>query len=272
MKIAFWCKDPNSLLISAGVAAVAYSTSAVYGHRSIVFHAGFNCYELEHAFVEHADTLLIREELAYFYDSGIDLVLNRLRFEGLGVTGIREQLLEVKKGLLYYLPGSTKSNKEVYEEMLKEKGKEAFGLLEEMSEILFIACGGDVNTNINRLVFETADLIVIMCSQIPPYNREVYDELKEFGSKTMYLAGMYDNKSKFLIKDIRKALKLKKDEVCIIPYNIGFQDALCDGSMVAFMDKANKSTKKEGVNHFVREVKKTTRMILQKAGLYEKEE
>lgn len=270
MRIVFWCKEPNSLLISAGVAAVAYSTSAVYGHRSLVFHAGFNCHELEHAFIEHANTLLIREELAYFYDSGIDLVLNRLRFEGLGVTGIREQLLEVKKGLLYYLPGSTKSNKEVYEERFAEKGKEAMSLLEEMSEILFIACGGDVNMRINRLVLENADLIVAMFSQTPSYNGGVYDEFRAYEGKTVFLAGMYDDGSKYSVKDIRKAFKLKKDEIGIIPYNVGFQDSLCDGSMVTFMDKANKSTKKESANQFVQEVNKTTRMILQKAGLYEK--
>ena len=269
MKIAFWCKEPNSLSMSAALAGIAYTAATSFGHRSLVLNSGFNCHELERAFVEHSDTLLIKEELAYFYDSGIDLILNRLKFEGLGNTGVREQMLEIKKGLLYYLPGSTKTSREIYEEVFIEKGREALDMLENMYGLLFVACGGDINSDVNRLVIEQSDLLVILCAQLPAYNRNVSDEILSFDKEKVFLIGMYDKESKYTVKNIRKDLNVQKDSIGVIPYYIAFHDSLTDGSFVSFMEKVNKSSKKENMFYFADEIRKSTEKILRKAGLYE---
>ncbi len=269
MKIAFWCKEPNSLSMSAALAGIAYTAAACFGQRSLVLNSGFNCHELERAFVEHSDTLLIKEELAYFYDSGIDLILNRLKFEGLGNTGIREQMLELKKGLLYYLPGSTRTSREIYEEVFVEKGREALDLLENMFGLLFVACGGDINSDVNRLVIEQSDLLVILCEQLPAYNRNIPDEIFKVNKEIVFLVGMYDKDSKYTVKDIQKEFQVKKDSIGVIPYYIAFHDSLTDGSFVSFMEKVVRSTKKESLFYFAREIRKSTEKILRKAGLYE---
>lgn len=269
MKIAFWCKEPDGITMNAALAGIAYTAASCFGQRSLMLNSGFKCHELEHAFVEHSDTLIIKEELAYFYDSGIDLILNRLKFEGLGNTGIREQMLEIKKGLLYYLPGSTRTSREIYENIFVEKGKEALDLLENMFGLLFIACGGDFNFEVNRLVVEQADLLVILCEQLPSYNRNIPDEIFKLNKELMFLVGMYDKESKYTLKHIQKDLRAKKDSMGVIPYFIAFHDSLADGSLVPFMEKVFKSTKKESSFYFADEIKKSTEKILRRAGLYE---
>ena len=269
MKIAFWCREPNSLSLCAALAGIAYTAAVCYGQRSLVLHSGFNCHELENAFVEQSETLLIREELAYFYDSGIDLILNRLKFEGLGNTGIKEQMLELKKGLLYYLPGSSRSSREIYEEAFFEKGREALDLLEQMYGMVFIACGGDIDLEVNRLVIEKSDVLVVLCEQLPSYNKTLSEELLNIDKDKMFLVGMYDKESKYTVKNIRKELQIKKDGIGVIPYCIACRDALTDGSFISFMEKNIRSTKKEGLFYFVDEIKQATEKILRKAGLYE---
>lgn len=269
MKIAFWCKEPDGITMNAALAGIAYTAASCFGQRSLMLNSGFKCHELEHAFVEHSDTLLIKEELAYFYDSGIDLILNRLKFAGLGNMGIREQMLEVKKGLLYYLPGSTRTSREIYERAFMEEGREALDLLENMFGVLFVACGGDFGFKVNRLVAEQADLLVVLCEQLPSYNKNIPDEIFKLNKELIFLVGMYDKDSKYTIKNIQKDLKAKKDSIGVIPYSIAFHDSLVGGSLVSFMEKAFKSSRKESSFYFADEMKRSTEKILRRAGLYE---
>ena len=138
-----------------------------------------------------------------------------------------------------------------------------------MFGIVFIACGGDVNSTVNSLVIEMSDVLVVLCEQLPSYNKSLAEDVLSIDKDKMFLVGMYDKDSKYTVKNIRKEMQVKKDSIGVIPYCIACRDALSDGSFVAFMEKSVKSTKKENLFYFVNEIKQATEKILRKAGLYE---
>lgn len=271
MKIAFFCEEPDGVLMSSCITAIAYTAAVSFGYRSLVLHTGFGCHELENAYIEHPKALLLKEEMAYFYDSGIDLMLNRLSVGKLETLGTDRQTIPLKEGKLYYLPGTARTNREVYEEAFIKSGKKMLELLQRSFGVLFIACGREEDMRISEPVVDNADIIVAVGTQGRRNNEKLWNTVSQFGRERFFVVGMYDSESGYKLNDLKKELGIRNADIGRVPYNIRYQDAVAGGGSINFLESAFKKGRRGKEYAFAGELKRLTGKLLMKAGLCERQ-
>jgi hypothetical protein len=115
---------------------------------------------------------------------------------------------------------------------------------------------------------EESDVIVVnLCQGINDIESIMMEE--GLRRKMVFIVGKYDNESNENISVIRKKYNISKDDICAIPYNIRFHDALNEGRIVDFISKGLYVKRNDGNFDFINNVYKATNMILQKAGYNE---
>ena len=74
--------------------------------------------------------------------------------------------------------------------------------------------------------------------------------------------GKYDKNSNFNIKSLQRKFRLLKGKSAIIPYNIHFADACCEGRAIDFFMRNLRAEKDDNNYYFMNEVRKAAQLIL----------
>lgn len=276
MQIAFWSQELYGCGVSGNIIAVAYMSAVQYAFRAIIMQSNFSCPNLDFALIPQNKRISVHEEFSYFYDSGIDAILNKLFFhkeidepmeylEKMQKETIMDNVLELKANLLYYLPGTYKNNKEVYEFNLYSHMNKLFQIMNKVSDITFVQCDSNESIVSNKLLKEV-DLLVVNLPQNPAHFTQFFDSNHFPSEKIVYLIGQYNEESKYHRSNIRRKFHIKKEDLGVIPYNVDFMDSLIGGKTIEFLER-NIDCRKEDYNYyFMQELRRSTNMILKKVG------
>jgi len=238
-------------------------TTELCGSRSLMIQTRFSCPDLDYALFSDYGSNMVREEGGYFQEIGLDAVLNGAILKLLGKEQFPKHVLEVKKDRIYYLPGTYKNNREVYEHHLLHHLDQVIEIAEGFGENLFMDCSGETGKVCERLM-DKADMIVMNIPQNPHQLEKLPPLLLGREEKLLYLIGQHNEKSKYHINNIRRKYHIPKEQISAISYNVEFNDALAEGRSIHFLEQ-NLDVRKKDFNYsLIQDLKETAERILKK--------
>lgn len=265
MQIVFWGAQPWQSGVVGNMIGTAYMMTELCGSRSLMMQTRFSCPDLDYALFPNCRSSQVREVGRYFQEIGLDAVLNDAILKLQHKERFLNHVLEVKKNRLYYLPGTYKNNREVYEHHLLNHLEQILEAAEDFGENLFLDCSGESGNVCERLM-EMADVIVINVPQSPHQLEQLPALLLGKEEKAVYLIGQYNEQSKYHINNIRRQCHIPKEQIAAVSYNIEFADALSEGKSVHFLEQ-NLSVRKTDFNYqLIQKLKEAAELILRKAG------
>jgi len=264
MQIVFWGTQPWQSGIVGNLIGTAYMLTELCGRRSLMMQTRYSCPDLDYALFSWQSSR-IKEESRYFQEVGLDAVLNDAILNFQRKERFPNHVLEVKKNRLYYLPGTYKNNREVYEHHLFHHLEQVLETAEEFGENLFFDCSGESGKVCEKLM-ETADVIVINVPQSPYQIEKLPPLFSGKEEKVVYLIGQHNEKSKYHISNIRRKYHIPKEQIAAIPYNVEFTDSLSDGRSIHFLEQNSLARKKDFNYKLIQELREAAELIFKKAG------
>lgn len=267
MNIAFWSMLSGRSATSGNMLAVSIMSSLVYSIQGIMLQLDYCSKPIDDVFSNKKQTNLIIEEYAYYNQKGFDELLDRNQVKELDVTDIRENMIPVMNTHMSYIPSSKRIRPGLGDRQIIEGSKTLMKLLNQAGQYNFIDCiNGD--GALSKALLRSSDVVVINICQ--GMNLDMIVKDKELMKKAVFLVGRYDENSCETIAAIRKRYGIDRDSIGVIPYNIGFHDAIHQSKVVHYMAKHITDKRNEENFNFVNDVFKAAGMILRKAGFDER--
>lgn len=271
MNVVFWSPLSGHGATTSNMACVAIMSSLMYCYKTISFQSGYSYNNLDQSFIGNTAVTQINtvnEEFAYYMGKGIDGVLSSIYMDSFLNDKIADYSVEIIKGLSYYLPATTKSNEDLFNERMSAN---IFGLLSECSksfDLTFVDNQSKVS-KVSKNVFVNADVCVININQNPDMIAQAKKEFESLNCncKVLYVIGRYDDCSKFTVKSIAKKFHISKDDICVIPYCSDFLEVIMLGKAKEFLKSNFNCGKRDNNFYFISEVKKSTDKLLRKTGV-----
>ncbi|MDF2589593.1 MAG: putative rane protein [Anaerocolumna sp.] len=179
---------------------------------------------------------------------------------------INEASLEILGNSLYYIPNNEQTNKEAFDYNLYDNINHILKALESFADITYIDTSNH-NSLSSKIILEEVDLVVVNLVQNSAMIEHFFRNYSSILSKCVFLIGSYHKKSDLDINKISKAHLINKSNIAAIPYNVEYQEAVLQGTVVEFFAR-NYSCKRKNPNYnFIHEVKKAVNMIIGNAEL-----
>ncbi len=267
MNIAFWSSVSGKSATSGNMLAVSTMTSLLYSLKVVLLQFDYCSKSIDSVLEGKKDDIILNDTFSYYNQRGIDDLFDKIKLDGIKEEDIANNLVNVKDTSMFYIPTSKHISLGAEE---RETGKNVEILMESLSGVGDINFIDNINGNkyVSRKILRTADVIV--------YN--VHQGLEEISyitenekllKKTVFLVGRYDGDSRENIASIRKKYGIKKSQIAVIPYNIGYHDSIQEGKVVSFISKNIYSKRTDTNFDFINNLFNATNMILKKAGYNE---
>jgi len=253
---------------TSNLLAIAVMSTLQYQLKNMITQTHFNLNNLEAPLVSTSSA--IAKE--YLMDVGIDALTRSIKSSPLDSDILENCSISLLNKQLNLLPGTTKSNRDIYEYDMSKTITSILNAAAGFHDIVFI----DTNAGRNDLtmkILQNADLIVVNLSQ----NKSTLDEYvmnyELIGKKVFYLIGNYNCNSRYNLKNIQKTYQwLKNKNTAVIPYNTEYMDAQSDGQVIHFIRNNMDCGKDESNAYFIREVKAAVNKIMKYVGIERQEE
>lgn len=266
MNIVFLGTTPGRASVSSNLIAISSMASMKYNMDIAIMQTKFDTNRIEDAFMPVNAVICMKEDFAYYRRQGIDEIMDGIRVKREGNL-LEDTLIRVKNTSLYYMPSTREQTKEVYDRGCEELAEEITLIVKKANKAVFVDCGTGDNVLSMKLIKE-AQVIVINIEQDSHPIPKVIFENKELMEKCLFIIGRYDSNSRYNVRNIRRKYHIDKDCIAVVPYNIEFKDAVCEGKMVDFMDKNISCQLYDDNYEFINGVDYSTRMVLRKAGCH----
>ncbi len=267
MNIAFWSSVAGKSATSGNMLAVSTMTSLLYSLKVVLLQLDYNSKSIDSVLEGKKDDMVINDTFSYYNQKGVDDLFDKIKLDNICEEDIIDNLVSVKDTSMYYIPSSKQICLGLEE---RETGKNLEIIMSMLSSV------GDINfiDNINgtktlsKKILRHADVVVCNVHQGLNELSEILENEKLL-KKTVFLVGRYDSASRDNISNIRKKYGVKKDQIAVIPYNIGYHDSIQEGKVVSFISKNIYSKRTDNNFDFISNLFNATNMILKKAGYNE---
>lgn len=269
MNIVFWSPLCGHGATTSNLTCMAIMSSLLYRYRAVSFQSGFSNNYLDQTFLgDMRNISVVNEEFTCYADKGIDGVMSSMALNTFVREEIGDYLIEIVKGLNYYIPSTKRSNEEVFNERMVTSLPNLLESCSSEFDITFIdhqGCKGKVSD----MLFANADLCVINLNQNPELIHYAKDQFGKIncGGKVMYIIGRYDESNHYTVKHIAGKFNITKSDIGVIPYNSEFMDAVLSGHTKEFLRENLKCSRRSFNYNFMLEVRELTDKLLTKAGL-----
>lgn len=267
MNIAFWSASSGRGATSGNMLAVSVMASLVYSVEGILLQFDYCSRSIDDVFSNRKNTNLLMEEYAYYNQKGIDTLLDRIQIRDIDINDINENTVPVRNTLMKYIPASRRIKSGLNDREMINSTKLILKLLNQTGDVNFIDCINGEKT-VSKALLKSADVVVVNICQGMDIDRVIRD--KELMKKAVFLVGRYDAKSNENLSVIRKKYGINRENIAVIPYNIGFHDAIQEGKVVPYITKYLSVKRNDDNFNFINDVFRATGMILRKAGYDEK--
>lgn len=267
MKITFWSPVHGQAKTTSNMIAIAIFSTILYEQNNMIMQTNFNFNNLELPLVG-THTKVVGE---YFNgDIGIDALSRSIKSEPLNKEVIHNCSISMLNQGLNLLPGTTKLNREHYEDKLIPVLPGILRSIEENYDIIFIDTNSGMSDEITKRVIQMSDIVVVNLCQSKAVLEEYFNNnpFEEINNKLFYLLGNYDKKSKYSVTNIKRIYKnFIKNNIAVIPYYTKYMDSISSGNAISFMESCLENDKTEENKFFTESIKKASVKILEKAGM-----
>lgn len=267
VKITFWSPIHGQAKTTSNMIAIAIFSTILYEQNNMIMQTNFNFNNLELPLVG-THTKVVGE---YFNgDIGIDALSRSIKSEPLNKEVIHNCSISMLNQGLNLLPGTTKLNREHYEDKLIPVLPGILRSIEENYDIIFIDTNSGMSDEITKRVIQMSDIVVVNLCQSKAVLEEYFNNnpFEEINNKLFYLLGNYDKKSKYSVTNIKRIYKnFIKNNIAVIPYYTKYMDSISSGNAISFMESCIDNDKTEENKFFTESIKKASVKILEKAGM-----
>jgi hypothetical protein len=159
--------------------------------------------------------------------------LNQLQVQTETKKVINEASLEILDKSLYYIPNNNQTNKEAFDYNLYDNINHILKALETFADITYIDTSNQ-NSLSSKIILEEVDLIVVNLVQNTAMIEHFFNNYSSILSKCVFLISSYHKKSNLDINKISKSHLIDKSNIAAIPYNVEYQEAVLQGTVVEF--------------------------------------
>lgn len=262
MQVSFWSNYHQQGTTNNMVATVLF-IALKYRLRILMTHNHFDRSTLESAFI---DTSYIKYSILDFSDTGIDALSRFIKSNKVQKDDISSYTTTILKGRLDLLVGTRGSNQDIYQNNLKETIPLILQAAGDYYDLVFIDTAPG-NNEISQKIIENSDLVVINTNQNPKTIKVLLDNCDNNKEKLLFLLGQYDYNSRYNIKNLKRRFNI--ENICSIPYCVGFADACIDSKIVDFFIRNINIDKNDVYNCFFTGVEQTAQSILTILGINE---
>ena len=259
--IVFWSPWHGQSKVTASLAATAVHLNQINEESVVVTHSQFGMANLEDMF----NKMEQRKRRFLYSNSGLSAAILRFKQSRLTKESVDQCLVPITTTGLFLLPGTEQSMDIVQE---TDTADIVFTLLarevpKHYDWVMVDALSG--NNSLSMKLIEAADVVVVNLSQNATVWETFFKDRKDIVEKknVFYILSGYEPSSKCNVKNFIKenAEYVKDEQVGIIPYNVGYMDAISFGSVARYL-YSNEDAEKDDENYyFIKECKKTAEKI-----------
>lgn len=174
---------------------------------------------------------------------------------------IKEVSIEILSNSLYYIPPNHLTNNETFEYDLYGNINHILNTLDTFADITYIDTTNGNNLS-SKIILNEVDLIVVNLIQDASIIKNFFDNYSSILSKCVFIISSYRKEIDLNVNKISKNHFINKSSIATIPYNMEYQEAIAQGTIVDFLYH-NYSCKKTDPNYkFIQDVRKTVTMIM----------
>ncbi|NLM10702.1 MAG: ParA family protein [Clostridiaceae bacterium] len=260
MQVSFW-SNYHQIGTTNNMIAVALFIALKYRLRILVAHNHFDRSTLESAFIDES---YMEHSLMDFSDTGIDALSRFIKFNRIEKDEISSYTTTVLKNRLDLLIGTRNTNRNIYQNNLKETIRLILQSAALYYDLIFIDTAPG-NNEISETIIKNSNLVVVNLCQNPNTIENYLKDYSDYREKSLIILGKYDVNSRFNIKKIKKRFCL--NNVYAIPYSTEFADACIESRVVDFFIKNLEADRNDIHNNFITGVRETAESILSVLGI-----
>lgn len=263
MKVAFWSNCKGRAGTTSNMACMSVICTMLKQTKSILFENHFNLNGLEQAFVQQRrkSHYLLREELSYYDQTGLDGLMRRVHSNHTYQEMMEDVSLKFLDNRIYYLPKKCNMNQEYFEFELNQVIKPLMECLARNFDFVFVDTAYN-NTLSTKSILEGADLVVVNLCQNKILLDHFFSNYESLVEKSYFLIGCYQEEARYNLKNIRRRYQIPKNQIGIIPYNLEFSESVNNGTLIQYLMR-NFSCSREDENYFfISQVKEAAQEIL----------
>lgn len=259
MRIVFVGAAKGQTGTSASIAAITSMLALEEKGKLLIMHAQHKNRDLEYAFLEKE---YLNQVNQLFKDTGMDGVYRFSNLKNKAENSISRYTTNLIKNRLDLLIGSQNTNKALFEKEFFESYRFINNNYTNEYRAVIIDAGG-CSPELQEQLLREADLVVITLNQslhlLEDFFEHTYPNLKK---ECYFLIGNYNNNSRYSIKYIEKAFKIKA-HIGGICYNREFADAFSEGKTLEFIIRNVENDKQDYNYNFIRQLKAAAKDISQ---------
>lgn len=268
MKIAFWSNAQDSIGVTSNLACISVASVFAYSYKTVLMENHLQKNKLENLLfydlasrkkeLQHHSS---QERFGYRYMINYMDYMNEEENYKSSKEVIKGASLEILNDSLYYLPLDYIQNSNTFDYSLYGSIRFILNKLDEFADITYIDTSNHNNLS-SKIILEEADLIVVNFIQNKSLIIHFFENYSSILHKCVFLISNYHKNSKLDLNTISKEYLIDPSHIVAIPYNIEYQEAVLQGTVVEFITRNYKCQKKNPNYRFVYEVKKAVKMII----------
>lgn len=265
MKIGFW-SPLHGQTCTANMVAIALVTALRYSRKTVITQTHYNLNNLEAPVVGKRVTT----DKEYFSDIGYDALQRHLLSGPLTEEIVENCMTTIIEKKINLLVGTKQMSRDIY---LEESTKVMISILralDQYHDVVFVDVNSGNNEN-SMQVLKEVDMIVVNLRQNKAMIESFFEQYADYGiptEKFFFLFGMYDDDSRYTLKNIRrKYSEIKKNNSAVVPYNVQYSDAFSDHRVQQYIERNLYAEEDNTSKYFIDSVNDAASKILKKVGL-----
>jgi len=196
---------------------------------------------------------------------GLDKLLWQAKSRKLGEADIKDCMVPVIKGRMYYLPQAAYRKPRVYTQSLNDGMWRVIRQAEQLCDLTFVDCGSGMDA-MSAFILERADLVVMNLSQERQNLDAYFQKRHAFRGRVIYLINRYQQESMYNRQKINQLYRVEEESLAVIPHNPIFRHASDRGKAERFVRRHIRHTALENQTYFMDELTRAASMIVNAAG------
>lgn len=261
MKVAFWSNVRGKNGVTSNLVGISVILAIEGRLRTLLYENHCHISSIGKAFsVQGSDSFLREEEHYYYHHRGMDTLIKEMHAALYSQDMIEKSSESILNKGIYYIPQSRHVHEEVFEHEFYQVIHPFLEQTESFAQISFIDTAGSNNLS-TKVILEKAELVVVNLSQEPCIIEHFFENYSNLLSKSIFLLGGYNSNSAFNVTNIRRKYRIPKNQIGVIPYNIGYKDAIGQGCVVSFLSRNYQCEIQDENHYFMKELKNAANMI-----------
>ncbi len=208
---------------------------------------------------------LLREESTYYAMEGMDYLIWQEQHHRLDPSVIRETLIPLPGGRLFYLPSGAREKAGLYPTQTGELQRRILLQLEECSDLIFIDLGtqkGGLATS----MLELSDVCVVNLCGEKQELEYIFSQPFARRDNVVYLLSNYADDQVYNRENLQRIYRIDSSRICNLSSNVGFAHACMHGRVDRFVQHSGRTYGTNRNGHFFGQLRLLSNRIMEVGG------